>query len=129
MQFELNIKYTEIVYGTLLGHHNYTLCTRTYTITFPNRNRRFTGFCYTNGNMIIQLETCQLEEDEVFHFHVKICDKKTKEFIWQPPNLLFWELPNPWKVTNLIFVSMILKHLLSLSVILTIIYTSYIEYT
>ncbi len=51
--------------------------------------------------MFDQHNACQLEEDEVLHIHVEICDKKTEEFIQQSPNPSTQEIFHSVTVTKL----------------------------
>ncbi len=87
-------------------HSNITLCNETNVVSQSRQKQTNIGFWCTSGNMINQLDVCQLEEDKVFHIHVKICDKKAKEFVWQKPNPPTKKISNSEKVTKLRLLNM-----------------------
>ncbi len=59
----------------------------------PDKCERYTGFWNADGKMINQLDACKLEDNDVFHIHVKLHDENTVIFIKKCPIHLHGRYP------------------------------------
>ncbi len=87
--FELYTKYMEKVHESKLGHQNCIpmplYVTELICSLAPDKCGRYTQICYSDGEMINQLDACKLEDDKVFHIHVELFDENTDILVKKSP--------------------------------------------